>query len=105
MDSIYSTQSLNKEKIQYVRSILDEKQQVKEFFNIFNSYRNKVSKDINKLEHVTHEGFRINMPDLYKTKEFKQLINIDSPKVIKKVVDEDNYLKKKISEIINEKKK
>jgi hypothetical protein len=37
-------------------------------------------------------------------KEFKQLINIDVPKAIKEVVDEDSDLKSKISDIINEKK-
>ena len=58
-----------------------------------------------KLETVSHEGFKNHLPDLYKMKEFKQLINIDAPKVIKQVVDEDSYLKTKISEIINAKKK
>jgi hypothetical protein len=38
-------------------------------------------------------------------KGFKQLMNIDAPKVIKEVVDQDSYLKSKISEIINAKKK
>jgi hypothetical protein len=54
---------------------------------------------------VSHDGFKKNLPDLYKLKEFKQLVNIDAPKVIKEVVDEDGYLKSKISEIINAKKK
>jgi len=41
------------------------------------------------------------MSDIYKLKEFKQLVNVEGPKSIKEVVDEDGYLKKKISEIIN----
>jgi hypothetical protein len=53
---------------------------------------------------VSHDGFKKNLPDLYKMKEFKQLINIDAPKAIKEVVDEDSYLKTKISQIINAKK-
>jgi hypothetical protein len=90
--------------ISNIGKIKDEKQQVKEYFNLVNGYRNKVRKELVRLEGVTHEGLR-NMPNLYKEKEFKQLINVDVPKVIKKVVDEDSYLKQKISEIINAKKK
>jgi hypothetical protein len=41
------------------------------------------------------------MSDIYKLKEFKQLVNVEGPKSIKEVVDQDSYLKKKIYEIIN----
>jgi hypothetical protein len=41
---------------------------------------------------------------LYKLKEFKQLVNVEGPKAIKEVVDQDGYLKSKMSIIINAKK-
>jgi hypothetical protein len=103
--NIYGLQSNLRENITKIPNIQDEKQQVKEFFDIINAYRNKVRKEIIRLETVSHDGFKKNLPDLYKLKEFKQLVNIDAPKVIKEVVDEDGYLKSKISEIINAKKK
>lgn len=103
--NIYGLQANLSQSINKIRGIKDERQQVKEFFDLLNAYRNKVRKEIVKLETVSHEGFKKNLPDLYKMKEFKQLINIDAPKAIKEVVDEDSYLKSKISEIINAKKK
>jgi hypothetical protein len=42
---------------------------------------------------------------LAKSKEFKDLFNKDVPQTIKGVVDQDGYLRSKISEIINAKKK
>lgn len=102
--NIYGLQANLRESITKLPGIKDERQQVKEFFDLLNAYRNKVRKEIIKLETVSHDGFKKNLPDLYKMKEFKQLINIDAPKAIKEVVDEDSYLKTKISEIINAKK-
>lgn len=93
-----------RQNIQKIPSIKDEQQQVKEYFNLLNAYRNKVSRQVIKLETVSHEGFRKNSPDLYKLKEFKQLVNKDAPKAIKQVVDQDGHLKSIISEIINAKK-
>lgn len=91
--------------IDKIINIKDEQQQVKEYFDLLNAYRNKVRKEIIKLETVSHDGFRKNEPHLYKLKEFKQLVNKDAPKAIKEVVDQDGYLKSKLSEIINAKKK
>ena len=96
----------NKTKfIDKVRNIKDEKQQIKVFFDDFNAYRNKVRKEIIKYETISHNGFKNNLSDLYKLKEFKQLVNVEAPKSIKEVVDQDSYLKTKISEIINARKK
>jgi len=103
--TINKLQSDNTSNIEKVRSIKDEKQQVKEFFDLTNAYRNKVRKEIIKYETLVHDGYKNHDPELYKTKEFKQLINKDVPKIIKKVVDQDSYLKSKISEIINAAKK
>jgi len=103
--TINKLQADNTSNIEKVRSIKDEKQQVKEFFDLTNAYRNKVRKEIIKYETLVHNGYKNNDPELYKTKEFKQLINKDVPQIIKKVVDQDSYLKSKISEIINAAKK
>jgi hypothetical protein len=92
------------ENISKIAKISDEKQQVKEYFDLLNAYRNKVKKELSRLEIVSHDGFRKNIPELYKLKEFKELVNKDVPKVIKDVVENDGYLKTKISEIINAKK-
>lgn len=103
-ENIYKLQNDHTKNIDKIRQINDDKQQVKEFFDLLNAYRNNVKKEIVKLETVSRDGFRENLPDLYKLKEFKQLINVDAPKVIKDVVDQDGYLKSKLSEIINAKK-
>jgi len=91
--------------INRIRNIENQQVLVKEFFDFTNAYRNKVRVEIIKLETVSHDGFRKYLPDLYKMKEFKQLVNKDVPKARLEVVEQDNYLKKKISEIINAKKK
>lgn len=87
-----------------ITNMTDEKQ-VKVFFDTLNAYRNAVRKELIKYETITQDGFKKNFPDLFKLKEYKKLVNIDRPKCIKQVVDQDSYLKKKISEIINENKK
>jgi hypothetical protein len=102
MSKLYNNHLENIEKI---RNIKDERQQAKEYFDTLNAYRNKARKEVIKYEAVSHDGLKKYQPNLYKLKEFKQLVNIDAPKVIKEVVDQDDYLKKKISEIINATKK
>jgi len=80
-------------------------EQARQFFIILNTYRNKTFKIINVLESLSHKDIRQTMPDLYKNAQYKEMVNIDVPKSIKEVVNEDSYLKSKISEIINVKKK
>lgn len=103
-ENIYKLQNDYTRNIDKIRQIEDNKQQVKEFFDLLNAYRNNVRKEIIKLETASRDGFRAFLPDLYKLKEFKQLVNVDAPKIIKEVVDQDAYLKTKLSEIINAKK-
>lgn len=105
MKTIFSLKEEHTNSIAKIAKIKEEKQQVKEYFDLFNGYRNKVKKEITKLETLSRDGFRKHLPDLYKLKEFKQIVNIDAPKAIKEVVDQDGYLKSKISEIINAKNK
>lgn len=79
------------DKIDKIRKMNDEKQQIKIFFDDLNAYRNKVRKEIIKYETMSHNGFKKNLPDLYKLKEFKQLVNVEVPKSVKQVVDQDGY--------------
>ena len=85
--------------------ISDRHDQARRFFIILNTYRNKTSKIINMLETISHKNIRETMPDLYKNAQYKQIMNIEVPKSIREVVKEDSYLKSRISEIINVKKK
>jgi hypothetical protein len=43
------------------------------------------------------------MAEIYKIKDFRQLVNTEVPKTVKEVVDQDSYLKKRIGEIIKSK--
>ena len=74
---------------------------MKIFFDNLNAHRNRTNKLITKYENISHNAFKEHMSDIYKLKEFKQLVNIEGPKSIKEVVDQDSYLKKRIYEIIN----
>ena len=105
VQNIFNLKEEHTNSIAKIARIKEEKQQVKEYFDLFNGYRNNVKKEISKLETVSRDGYRKHLPDLYKLKEFKQIVNVDAPKAIKEVVDQDGYLKSKISEIINAKKK
>lgn len=86
-------------------AIKDDKQQAKAYFSLLNGYRNNVRKELVKLETVAHHGFKNSAPQLYRMKQFKKLINVDVPKTINDVVEQDSYLKAKISKIINAQKK
>jgi hypothetical protein len=79
----------------------DDIKNIKIFFDNLNAHRNRTNKLIVKYENISHSAFKEHMSDIYKLKEFKQLVNVEGPKSIKEVVDQDSYLKKKISEIIN----
>ena len=103
-EKIVELQRENVKNIVKVASIQGEEQQVKEYFDLMNGYRNKVRKEIVKLEKVSLDGFRESVPELYKLKMFKELMNKDVPKTIKYVADHDSYLKSKLSLIINAKK-
>ena len=104
-DNIMRLQSHNVTNIEKIAKLSDEKKQVKEYFDLFNSYRTNVKKEIDNLETLSRDGFRHNHPNLYKLKEYKKLVNIDAPLVIKDFLDQDAYIKRQISEIVNAKKK
>jgi hypothetical protein len=66
--NLYGLQANFAQNINKIRAINNETQQVKEFFDLLNAYRNKVRKEIVKLETVSHNGFKKNLADLYKLK-------------------------------------
>lgn len=84
-----------------LRDLGDKKKQMHKFFVDLNAYRNKVHKENNAYETLWREEFKKHFPDLCKLKEYKQFMNTERQNSIKEVVDKDNYLRKKISEIIN----
>jgi hypothetical protein len=99
--------NLHKEFLDNTASLVkisDPHEQARQFFIILNTYRNKTFKIINALDSISHKHIREIMPDLYKNAEFKKIVNVDVPKSIKEVVNEDSYLKSRVSEIINTKK-
>jgi hypothetical protein len=88
-----------------LKNINDPHEEARQFFILLNGYRNKTSKIVNMLESLSHKDIRENMPILYKNLEYKKLVNVDAPKSFKAVETQDGYLKNKISELINVKKK
>jgi hypothetical protein len=74
----------------------------KEFFSETNAFRNKVYTELNKAENLLSSDFRAG--PFSNNKEIKQIINKDYINAKKSFIREDEYLKKKISEIIYEKK-
>lgn len=81
----------------------DFKACLKEYFNLTNGLRNAVYKELNALENDLQS--RIRRDPIYKNKEFRKIFNQDYPAVKKVFVDEDSYLKKKVSEVLNAQKK
>jgi len=74
--------------------------EIKLFFDYTNTYRNAVKRELYEAESIMRRGLK-NHP-LYKNKEVRKMINVDYPKALKSLSDQDNYLKKRIGEILNE---
>jgi len=81
----------------------DDMKNIKIFFDTMNAYRNKSNKIISKFDRILHESIKTHMAEIYKIKDFRQLVNTEVPKTVKEVVDQDSYLKKRIGEIIKSK--
>lgn len=75
--------------------------EIKLFFDYTNSYRNTVKRELNEAESILKRGLKKHPS--FKDKEFRKMINVDYPKVVKSLNDQDNYLKRRIAEILNEK--
>ena len=85
--------------VEKLSSKSDFKACLKEFFNLTNAVRNATAKEINSLESLLHKDLRGD--PIYKNSEFKELLNKEYPAVKKAFVDQDSYLRKKVSEVLN----
>ena len=81
----------------------DIKSKLKEMYNATNAYRNRAYKDLNKAEELVKSDFRVG--PLHKSKILKELVNIQYSDAKKSFITADDYLRKKISEVLNAKKK
>lgn len=73
-----------------------------QMFNESNAFRNKVYSELNKAENVFNLNFKESM--LYKNVELKKMIHKDYVEEKKSFANEDGYLRKRISEVLNERK-
>ncbi len=74
--------------------------EIKQFFDYTNTYRNTVKKELAAADSIMRKGLKEH--SIYEKKELRQMINSDYPKALKAFYDEDNYLKKRIMEVLNE---
>jgi hypothetical protein len=74
--------------------------EIKQFFDYTNTYRNNVKKELSKADGIMRKGLKEH--PIFEKKEIKKMINSDYPKTLKAFYDEDNYLKRKIMEKLNE---
>lgn len=85
--------------VENLSSKTDFKACLKEYFNLTNGLRNAVYKEINAFENDLHS--RIRRDPMYKNAEFKQIVNQDYPALKKNFIEQDSYLRKKISDVLN----
>lgn len=81
----------------------DIQAKLKEMYNATNAYRNKAYKDLNKAEEYVKSDFRTG--PLNKSKILKEIVNKQYPDTKKSFISADDHLRKKISEVLNAKKK
>lgn len=74
--------------------------EIKLFFDYTNTYRNIVKKELHEAESILRKGLK-NHPS-FKDKEFRKMLNVDYTNAVKSLNDQDNYLKKRIGEVLNE---
>ena len=77
--------------------------ELKQFFDFTNTYRNTAKKELAKADAIMKKGIKEH--PLYEKKEIKKMINSDYPKILKAFYDQDEYLKKRIIEILNDPKR
>lgn len=75
---------------------------IKEFFTLTNGYRNSLNKELNIAEEEVHKNLRLTIA--YKDPKVKTVVNSDLVTIKKIFNEQDNYLKKRIEEIIFTKK-
>lgn len=89
--------------IEGVRDDIDMKTFAKLTFNSLNAFRNEANKEVNKGEEILNTYIR--KTPIYKEDRFKQLITHDYLRTKKIFSDQDSYLRKKVSEVLNAPKK
>jgi hypothetical protein len=99
---IMEIQADYRSKISTVQNLDSNTKQVKQLYAILNEYRNKVSKELNQAENIGLQDIRNS--DLIKEPEVKKTINVQYIEAKRRYVHEDEYLRKKIGEILNAKK-
>jgi putative IMPACT (imprinted ancient) family translation regulator len=71
-----------------------------QFFNLTNAYRNAANKELNQMEAILHKNIR--QSALYKNNsDLRQSLNADYAKFNKDFSDQDQLLRKRMSEILN----
>ena len=81
----------------------DIKGKYTQFFNLTNAFRNAGSKEVNSMESIIHENIRRGV--LAKNPDLKQSVNVDYAQAKKAFSDQDQILRKRMSEILNAPKK
>lgn len=70
-------------------------------FSAVNAYRNEGNKQLNKAENFIHAEFKDLGKFYQKSPELKKCLNVDYINAKKSFNEQDGYLKKTISEILN----
>ena len=70
-----------------------------EFFNLTNAYRNAANRELNQVESIVQQN--IKRTPLAKYPEVKKAINTDYVNYKKVFSEEDNKLRKRMSEVLN----
>lgn len=88
-------------KVNEIIKLENKASQVKQFYAASNEYRNLVSKGLNQIDNLLIEDIKNGA--LYKHTQFRRTINVDYAKAKKEYNDKDNYIKKRVGEILKNK--
>ena len=81
----------------------DIKGKLTQFFNLTNGFRNAANKEVNQMESIIHENIRHG--PLARNPDLKKSVNVDYVNAKKAFVEQDQKLRKRMSEILNAPKK
>jgi hypothetical protein len=100
------TKRISKTQEEYLNSLIEMKQrevknQLRVVFDLTNKYRNSVKKDFTAQEDIIRKCIK---PVLSEKKELKKMINVDYPKSLKLLHNEEELLRKRIAELLYEPK-
>jgi hypothetical protein len=73
--------------------------EIKQFFDYTNTYRNAVKKELAAADAIMRKGLKEHT--VFKKKELREMFNRDYPRTIKPFYDQDDYLRKRVLEILN----